>query len=81
MPGDFQISRSRAEKPPMIALSVPKWALHAIPPNTWIHKPNDVVLLGDACHPMLPYRAQDTAMAIEYDYVLGNLFLRVSSTE
>ena len=30
-----------------------------------------VVLLGDACHPMLPFQAQGAAMAIEDGYVLA----------
>lgn len=30
----------------------------------WIHPKGRIVLLGDACHPMLPYRAQGAAMAV-----------------
>ncbi|KAJ7206104.1 FAD/NAD-P-binding domain-containing protein [Mycena pura] len=37
-----------------------------------------VALIGDACHPMLPYRAQGSAMATEDAAVLGNLFSRIS---
>ncbi|KAI0066032.1 FAD/NAD(P)-binding domain-containing protein [Artomyces pyxidatus] len=44
----------------------------------WIHPDGKVALLGDACHPMLPYRAQGAAMAIEDAAVLGVLFSRVS---
>jgi len=46
------------------------WALNGrdeLP--TW-HK-GRVVLLGDACHPMLPFMAQGAAMAIEDAYVLA----------
>lgn len=46
------------------------WALHGrdeLP--TW-HQ-GRVVLLGDACHPMLPFMAQGAAMAIEDAYVLA----------
>lgn len=46
------------------------WALNGrdeLP--TW-HK-GRVVLLGDACHPMLPFMAQGAAMAIEDGYVLA----------
>ena len=46
------------------------WALNGrdeLP--TW-HK-DRVVLLGDACHPMLPFMAQGAAMAIEDGYVLA----------
>src|ERR1700748_76062 len=31
------------------------------------------VLLGDACHPTLPYQAQGAAMAVEDGAVLGRL--------
>ncbi len=47
-----------------------KWGLfeHA-PMNRW-HK-DHVVLLGDACHAMLPFMAQGAAMAIEDAFVLA----------
>jgi len=48
------------------------------PLGTWIHKDDKVILLGDACHPMLPYRAQGAAMALEDGAVLGNLFSRLT---
>ncbi|KZT34228.1 FAD/NAD(P)-binding domain-containing protein [Sistotremastrum suecicum HHB10207 ss-3] len=47
-------------------------------PN-WIHPSSPIVLIGDACHPMLPYRAQGAAMAIEDAAVLGVLLSRISS--
>ena len=31
----------------------------------WVHPSNKVVLLGDACHPMMPYMAQGAAQATE----------------
>ncbi|KAK7056302.1 hypothetical protein VNI00_002855 [Paramarasmius palmivorus] len=37
-----------------------------------------VVLIGDACHPMLPYRAQAAAMSIEDAAVLGRLFSSIT---
>ncbi|EJC98356.1 FAD/NAD-binding domain-containing protein [Fomitiporia mediterranea MF3/22] len=43
------------------------------PLKSWVHSSGRLVLLGDACHPMLPYRAQGAAMAIEDAAVLGNL--------
>ncbi|KAJ7152356.1 hypothetical protein C8R46DRAFT_1302630 [Mycena filopes] len=46
------------------------------PLDTWVHSTGNVALLGDACHPMLPYRAQGSAMAIEDAAVLGVLFSR-----
>jgi salicylate hydroxylase len=43
---------------------VMEWALNShLPLNTWVE--NRVVLIGDACHPMLPYVAQGAAQAIE----------------
>ncbi|KAG8714729.1 hypothetical protein FRC08_011520 [Ceratobasidium sp. 394] len=60
--------------------SMPKvlrWALKIRDPLTTWHR-HRVVLLGDACHPMLPYRAQGAAMAIEDAAVLGSLFSRYS---
>lgn len=51
-----------------ILSSVPstlKWKLMDRKPlETWVHPSGKVVLLGDACHPMLPYRAQGAAMAV-----------------
>ncbi|KAG1744612.1 uncharacterized protein EDB91DRAFT_1236537 [Suillus paluster] len=44
----------------------------------WIHKDGKLALLGDSCHPMLPYRAQGSAMAVEDAAVLGNLFSHCS---
>jgi salicylate hydroxylase len=48
------------------------------PLKTWLHEDGAIALLGDACHPMLPYRAQGAAMAIEDAAVLGNLFSHLS---
>ncbi|KIK45449.1 hypothetical protein CY34DRAFT_536551 [Suillus luteus UH-Slu-Lm8-n1] len=48
------------------------------PLPTWIHKDGKLALLGDSCHPMLPYRAQGSAMAIEDAAVLGNIFSHCS---
>jgi salicylate hydroxylase len=37
-----------------------------LPPlKRWVHPGGKVVLLGDACHPMLPYLAQGAAQATE----------------
>ncbi|KAI6132465.1 FAD/NAD(P)-binding domain-containing protein [Pisolithus croceorrhizus] len=57
-----------------------KWKLmDRAPLETWIHEDGKLALLGDACHPMLPYIGQGAAMAIEGAAVLGNLFSRLSS--
>ena len=39
---------------------------------TWVK--GSATLLGDACHPTLPYQAQGAAMAVEDGAVLGKLF-------
>ncbi|KAE9392388.1 FAD/NAD(P)-binding domain-containing protein [Gymnopus androsaceus JB14] len=48
------------------------------PLETWVHAQGRVALMGDACHPMLPYRAQGAAMAIEDAEVLGKLFSHIT---
>ncbi|KAH6897959.1 hypothetical protein BKA70DRAFT_746197 [Coprinopsis sp. MPI-PUGE-AT-0042] len=49
------------------------------PLESWVHSDDKVCLLGDACHPMLPYRFQGAAMALEDAAVLGNLLSRITS--
>ncbi|KAF8994817.1 hypothetical protein BDQ17DRAFT_1524804 [Cyathus striatus] len=49
------------------------------PLDTWNHPSGKLTLLGDACHPMLPYRAQGGAMAVEDAAVLGHLFTKITS--
>ncbi|TDL17809.1 FAD/NAD(P)-binding domain-containing protein [Rickenella mellea] len=49
------------------------------PLETWVHPDGRVVLLGDACHPMLPYRAQGATMALEDAAVLGNVLSHLPS--
>jgi salicylate hydroxylase len=57
-----------------------KWKLvEREPLERWVDHSGRVVLMGDACHPMLPYRAQGAAMAVEDAAVLGNLLSRVES--
>ncbi|KAF2731483.1 putative salicylate hydroxylase [Polyplosphaeria fusca] len=52
--------------------TVLKWKLcHHEELETWTR--GNVVLLGDACHPSLPYQAQGAAMAVEDGAVLGTL--------
>ena len=51
---------------------VNRWALHDRDPlPRW--SVGRITLLGDACHPMLPYLAQGAAMAIEDAWVLARL--------
>jgi 6-hydroxynicotinate 3-monooxygenase len=57
-----------------------KWALlERDPMPSW--GTNSVVLLGDACHPMMPYMAQGAASAIEDAVVLARCLAGVSSNE
>ena len=53
------------------AIEVPyKWVLKVRDPmDSWSHGP--VTLLGDACHPTLPFLAQGAAMAMEDGYMLA----------
>lgn len=55
------------------------WALFDRPPlNQWTDK--NVALLGDACHPMLPFLAQGAAMAIEDSYALAHYLATENDT-
>jgi salicylate hydroxylase len=52
-----------------------RWALYDREPlTTWSR--GNITLLGDACHPMLPYLAQGAAMAIEDAWVLARMLER-----
>ncbi|KIK68672.1 hypothetical protein GYMLUDRAFT_92186 [Collybiopsis luxurians FD-317 M1] len=51
------------------------------PLKTWVHPQGRVALVGDACHPMLPNRAQGAAMAIEDAECLGRLFSHITRRE
>jgi salicylate hydroxylase len=54
------------------AVTLNRWALYdRMPLETW--SDGRVVMLGDACHPMLPFLAQGAVMAIEDAYVLARL--------
>ncbi|KAI0667175.1 FAD/NAD-P-binding domain-containing protein [Trametes maxima] len=78
MRADFSDFEPRIRKLLSFVNSTLKWRLMDRKPlKTWIHSSYKVVLLGDACHPMLPYRAQGAAMAIEDGAVLGNLLSRL----
>ncbi|KDQ50681.1 hypothetical protein JAAARDRAFT_41875 [Jaapia argillacea MUCL 33604] len=77
--GDFE---PRVRKLLSSVSSTLKWRLmDRLPLDSWVHPSGSVVLLGDSCHPMLPYRAQGAAMAIEDAAVLGNLFSKLESRE
>jgi salicylate hydroxylase len=56
------------------------WALFDRPPlNKWTDR--NVALLGDACHPMLPFLAQGAAMAIEDSYALAHCLVNDTDTQ
>ncbi|KAN0091583.1 hypothetical protein V8E55_005149 [Tylopilus felleus] len=80
MRADFVGWEPRVQKLLALIPSTLNWKLmDRAPLKTWVHPEGKLVLLGDSCHPMLPYRAQGSAMAVEDAAVLGNLFSRLSS--
>ncbi|KAF8178149.1 hypothetical protein K438DRAFT_1769665 [Mycena galopus ATCC 62051] len=80
MKADFAGWEPRVEKLLSLVSHTLIWPLFDRDPlDTWVHPSGKVALLGDACHPMLPYRAQGSAMAIEDAAVLGVLFSHVTS--
>jgi len=76
---DFVDFEPRVRRLLGLVRSTLKWRLmDRRPLKKWIHDSGRVILLGDACHPMLPYRAQGAAMAVEDAAVLGNLLSRIT---
>ncbi|TFY78523.1 hypothetical protein EWM64_g5491 [Hericium alpestre] len=74
---DFADFEPRVQKMLSFVSSTLKWRLmdrSAL--EHWVHPKGRVALLGDSCHPMLPYRAQGAAMAIEDAAVLAYEDLR-----
>ena len=60
--------------------SVDKWKLMHMPElETWTNDQGNFVLIGDSCHPMLPYLAQGANSSIEDGGVLGRLLGSVRS--
>lgn len=52
--------------------TVDKWKLmHRAPLPSWSNKQKNFLLIGDSCHPMLPYLAQGANSSIEDGAVLG----------
>jgi salicylate hydroxylase len=57
-----------------------KWKIcHMRELTSWTR--GSVALLGDACHPTLPYQAQGAAMAVEDGLALGLLLGRLSNSQ
>ncbi|OJJ82500.1 putative monooxygenase [Aspergillus glaucus CBS 516.65] len=53
---------------------VDKWKLmHHAEMETWVNEKSNLVFIGDACHPMLPYLAQGANSSLEDGAVLGRL--------
>ncbi|KAG9119409.1 hypothetical protein FRC07_005574 [Ceratobasidium sp. 392] len=75
---EFRLWEPRVQQLLDCTPKVLRWALKIRDPLTTWHR-HRVVLLGDACHPMLPYRAQGAAMAVEDAAVLGSLFAKHSN--
>ncbi|CAE6445671.1 unnamed protein product [Rhizoctonia solani] len=79
---DFSGWEPRIQKLIHLIPSTLKWLLADREPlEKWVHDSGRVVLLGDSCHPMLPYRAQGAAMAVEDAVVLGGLLSGVRRTD
>ncbi|KAI0121709.1 FAD binding domain-containing protein [Xylariales sp. AK1849] len=61
---------------------VEKWKLmHRDELDSWVNEKSNFVLVGDACHPMLPYLAQGANSAIEDGAVLGQLLGHINSKD
>jgi salicylate hydroxylase len=60
---------------------VDKWKLmHREEMPSWVNAQSNLVLIGDACHPMLPYLAQGANSSIEDGAVLGLLLAPTKCT-
>ena len=61
--------------------SVDKWKLmHREELPAWVNEKGNFVMVGDSCHPMLPYLAQGANSSIEDGAVLGGLLKGMKST-
>jgi salicylate hydroxylase len=61
----------RVQKLCRLSTDFMKWRLCDLPIlSTWVHPSGKACLLGDSCHPMLPYLAQGAAQAAEDSAVL-----------
>lgn len=60
---------------------VDKWKLMYLEPlDSWINKECNFVMMGDSCHPMLPYLAQGANSSMEDGATLGKVLENVSSS-
>ncbi|KAJ7460934.1 hypothetical protein B0H11DRAFT_1736272 [Mycena galericulata] len=80
MMADFEGWEPRVQKLLGLVSKTLIWPLlYREPLEKWVAPTGKVVLLGDACHPMLPSHAQGSAMAVEDAAVLGVLLSHISS--
>jgi salicylate hydroxylase len=76
---DFQEFEPRVQKLLSLVDSTMVWSLMDRKSlDKWVHDEGKVCLVGDACHPMLPYRAQGAAMALEDAAVIGKLLSNIT---
>jgi salicylate hydroxylase len=62
--------------------TVDKWKLmYRSPLDSWTNEEGSFVLIGDSCHPMLPYLAQGVNSSIEDGGVLGRLLACLESKD
>ena len=62
--------------------TIDKWKLmYRSPLDSWTNDEGTFVLIGDSCHPMLPYLAQGANSSIEDGGVLGRLLEGIDSKE
>jgi salicylate hydroxylase len=62
--------------------TVDKWKLmYRSPLESWTNEGGTFVLIGDSCHPMLPYLAQGANSSIEDGGVLGRLLQSMDSKD
>jgi len=60
--------------------TVDKWKLmHRSEMPRWVNDAHNFVLIGDSCHPMLPYLAQGANSSLEDGAVLGALLGKITS--
>ncbi|KAJ5674336.1 uncharacterized protein N7477_004270 [Penicillium maclennaniae] len=61
---------------------VDKWKLmHREELSSWINEADNFVLIGDSCHPMLPYLAQGANSSMEDGAALGTILKSVTKKE
>ena len=62
--------------------TVDKWKrMYRSPLDSWTNEEGSFVLIGDSCHPMLPYLAQGVNSSIEDGGVLGRLLACLESKD